>query len=100
MLDCLIIGFNDSSFADYLKMVHAMGDGTGAYKDLSLAFVRIDGAPLHGLDVVNHFRARNIPALAQRKPGDPHPYVVGADAVKRYLTVASECAHAAQAALQ
>ena len=41
-----------------------------------------------------------IPALAQRKPGDPHPYVIGADAVKRYLTVASECAHAAQAALQ
>ena len=40
-----------------------------------------------------------IPALAQRKPGDPHPYVIGADAVKRYLTVASECAHAAQAAL-
>jgi metallo-beta-lactamase class B len=41
-----------------------------------------------------------IPALAQRKPADPHPYVIGADAVKRYLTVASECAHAAQAALQ
>ena len=40
-----------------------------------------------------------IPALAQRKPADPHPYVIGADAVKRYLTVASECAHAAQAAL-
>jgi metallo-beta-lactamase class B len=40
-----------------------------------------------------------IPALAQRKPGDPNPYVIGADAVKQYLTVASECAHAAQAAL-
>ena len=40
-----------------------------------------------------------IPALAERKPGMPHPYVIGGDAVKRYLTVASECAHAAQAAL-
>jgi metallo-beta-lactamase class B len=40
-----------------------------------------------------------IPALAQRKPGEPNPYVIGADAVRRYLIVASECAHAAQAAM-
>jgi metallo-beta-lactamase class B len=40
-----------------------------------------------------------IPALAARKPGAPHPYVVGRDAVQRYLTVASECAQAAVAAL-
>jgi metallo-beta-lactamase class B len=35
------------------------------------------------------------PALARRKPGDPHPYVIGRDAVQRYLTVAEECAQAA-----
>jgi metallo-beta-lactamase class B len=35
-----------------------------------------------------------LPALATRKPGDPHPYVVGADSVARYLTVAEECARA------
>ena len=35
-----------------------------------------------------------LPALATRKPGDPHPYVVGADSVSRYLTVAEECAKA------
>ena len=40
-----------------------------------------------------------IPALATRKAGDPHPYVIGNGAVKRYLTVARECAAAAQAAL-
>ena len=40
-----------------------------------------------------------IPALAQRKPGGPHPYVIGADAVQRYVTVANECAQAAIAAL-
>jgi len=34
-----------------------------------------------------------------RKAGDEHPYVIGNDAVKRYLTVAKECAAAAQAAL-
>ena len=39
------------------------------------------------------------PALATRKPGDPHPYVIGNDAVARYLTVAGECAKAALAGL-
>ena len=31
-----------------------------------------------------------LPALSKRKPGDPHPYVVGTESVKRYLTVADE----------
>jgi metallo-beta-lactamase class B len=37
---------------------------------------------------------RKLAALVTRKPGDPHPYVVGNDAVRRYLTVADECAKA------
>ncbi len=40
-----------------------------------------------------------LPALAKRAPGAPNPYVVGADSVRRYLTVASECAQAALAGL-
>jgi len=35
-----------------------------------------------------------LPATAKRKPGDPHPYVIGNDSVQRYLTVADECAKA------
>jgi metallo-beta-lactamase class B len=35
-----------------------------------------------------------LPALAARKPGDPNPYVIGANGVRRYLTVADECAKA------
>ena len=35
-----------------------------------------------------------LAALAMRKPGAPHPYVLGTDAVRRYLTVAEECAKA------
>ena len=35
-----------------------------------------------------------MPALAQRKPGEPNPYVIGKDAVQRYLTVVDECAQA------
>ena len=35
-------------------------------------------------------------ALAKRTPGGPHPYVVGAPSVQRYLTIAAECAKAAR----
>lgn len=35
-----------------------------------------------------------LPALAKRQPGAPHPYVIGNDSVRRYLTVADECAKA------
>jgi metallo-beta-lactamase class B len=40
-----------------------------------------------------------LPAVLNRKPGDPNPYVIGKDAVQRYLTVADECAKAGLAAL-
>jgi metallo-beta-lactamase class B len=35
-----------------------------------------------------------LPALEHRRPGDPHPYVIGTDGVQRYLTVVDECAQA------
>ena len=40
---------------------------------------------------------QKLPAVLARKPGQPNPYVVGKDGVKRYLTVANECAQAAVA---
>jgi metallo-beta-lactamase class B len=53
-----------------------------------------------GADIVlsNHTAYDNTPAnvakLATRKPTDPNPYVVGNDAVLRYITTAEECAKA------
>ncbi len=41
-----------------------------------------------------------LPALAARRAGAPHPYVVGNESVRRYLTVANECAQAALASVQ
>jgi metallo-beta-lactamase class B len=38
--------------------------------------------------------------LATRKPGDPHPYVIGAPSLQRYLTIASECAKAGRLRLK
>jgi len=36
-----------------------------------------------------------LAVLATRKPGQPHPYVIGTDGVTGYLTVAAECVKAA-----
>jgi metallo-beta-lactamase class B len=35
-----------------------------------------------------------LPALAARRPGEPHPFVIGAEGIDRYLRVAAECARA------
>jgi metallo-beta-lactamase class B len=53
-----------------------------------------------GADVVlsNHTNfdgsKRKLPLMATRGAGQPNPYVVGAAAVRNYLTVANECAQA------
>ena len=36
----------------------------------------------------------NLPAMGTRRAGEPHPYVIGQDAVSGFLTVAEECATA------
>jgi metallo-beta-lactamase class B len=35
-----------------------------------------------------------LPAMAKRKPGEPHPFVVGNDSIQRYVKVAEECGRA------
>jgi metallo-beta-lactamase class B len=40
------------------------------------------------------YATTKIKLLAARKPGDPHPYEVGKEAVARYFTVTEECAQA------
>jgi len=39
-----------------------------------------------------------LPALANRKPGEPNPYVIGAEAVQNVLAALSERAKAREAA--
>jgi len=59
-----------------------------------------------GADVLiaNHTHlddAKNkLPAMAKRRPTEPHPYVIGNDAVVRYVTVANECAKAGLARVE
>jgi metallo-beta-lactamase class B len=75
-----------------------------AYAESAAKFREI--ATAAGADVLlsNHTdydgTKEKLPALAQRRAGAPHPYVVGNDSVRRYLTVANECAQAALASVQ
>lgn len=55
IVDCLIIGFNDTDFAPYVETVRAMGTDSGAYQDLRLAFVEMDGQPYRALDLLTKF---------------------------------------------
>jgi metallo-beta-lactamase class B len=36
-----------------------------------------------------------LPLVLKRRPGDPHPFVVGNEVVRNYMTVAAECSAAA-----
>jgi hypothetical protein len=49
MTDCLVIGFYDSDFATFVEMVKSMGTDSGAFKDLSLAYVDFNGKPSHSM---------------------------------------------------
>jgi anaerobic magnesium-protoporphyrin IX monomethyl ester cyclase len=55
MTDCLLSGLNDSSFPGYVEMVRSMGESSGAYRDLNLAFIDFEGQPRTSMQMLNHF---------------------------------------------
>jgi metallo-beta-lactamase class B len=75
-----------------------------AYAESAERFAQLAAAA--GADVLlsNHTdydgSKQKMPALASRGAGERHPYVVGADSVRRYLAVAQTCAEAALAAVE
>ncbi|MGW0432596.1 PhpK family radical SAM P-methyltransferase [Micromonospora sp. NPDC003197] len=71
MTDCLIVGFNDVDFSSYVDDVRLMGEDSGAFRDLRLAYIDVDGRPLRALDVLSRFR--------EPDPGQPRPLFHNAD---------------------
>jgi len=55
MIDCLLIGLNDTNFEDYVDMVRCMGVSSGAFKDLNTSFIEYKGKPYRALDILSHF---------------------------------------------
>src|ERR1051325_8284012 len=58
-MDCLIIGYNDANFEDYVSMVKSMGAESGAFRDLNLAYIDYDNRPSRSMDILNLFRAES-----------------------------------------
>lgn len=59
-IDCLILGFFDYPFPEYVEIVRAMGERSGAYRDLALSFVELNGRPYRALDVVTALRKEEM----------------------------------------
>lgn len=78
----------DQRLGDYARSaVKFQGIAAGAGVDVILSnHTAYDGSTV------------KLPALNERRAGMPHPYVIGNDAVLRYLKVAEECALAARIA--
>lgn len=58
MIDCLLVGFNDSDFETYVNLVGLMGGSdSGAYQDLRLAFIDYEGKPYRALDILSRFHS-------------------------------------------
>ncbi|MCC6554023.1 MAG: PhpK family radical SAM P-methyltransferase [Polyangiaceae bacterium] len=51
--DCLVVGFAEEDFASYVRSVRSMGERTGAFRDLNLAFIEYEGRPYRALDIIN-----------------------------------------------
>src|SRR5260370_39058150 len=53
--DCLLLGFYDLPFPEYVEMVRSLGEESGSYRDLALAFMEDEGQPYRALAILNHF---------------------------------------------
>ncbi|MFF4013133.1 PhpK family radical SAM P-methyltransferase [Streptomyces sp. NPDC001717] len=64
-MDCLLVGFNDTDFAEYVETVKLMGEGSGAFQDLRLAYVEHEGRPLRALDLLTELHNAENPQAPQ-----------------------------------
>jgi anaerobic magnesium-protoporphyrin IX monomethyl ester cyclase len=64
MIDCLLVGFNDVNYTEYVRRVFARGPATPAARDLALNFIDYDGAPRRSMDMLN---------LLERESGRTRP---------------------------
>ena len=53
MLDCVVVGCNQMVFADYVEQVRAMGESSGAHRDVRLSYYVDEGAVTSCSDFLN-----------------------------------------------
>jgi len=57
MTDCLLIGFNDYDFGKTVQAIRGNDESSGAYRDLNLAFIELDGQARRAMDILNEVNA-------------------------------------------
>lgn len=55
MVDCLIIGYNDMKFENYVKILKSMGTEHTDYRDLNLNFIEYNNKPYRAADILSYF---------------------------------------------
>src|SRR5262245_13669345 len=53
--DCLFVGFNETDFDASVSWCRSMGEDTGAFRDVRLAFIEHEGRALHAMEALNRF---------------------------------------------
>ncbi len=59
MVDCLIIGYNETNFEEDVRRMKAMGTNSISYKDFSLGYINHEKKPYRALDMLTHFYYEN-----------------------------------------
>jgi anaerobic magnesium-protoporphyrin IX monomethyl ester cyclase len=59
MIDCLLIGYNDSSFPQHVETTRKMGADSVSFRDMNLGFVEYEGKPHRALDALTAIRSRH-----------------------------------------
>jgi hypothetical protein len=54
-IDCFLIGHNKMNFPEYENSIRQMGTSSGAYRDLSLSYIRYNNTPYHISEIYNLF---------------------------------------------
>lgn len=77
-LDCIVMGYNETPFPEYERILRQYGEDSEAYRDLKLSFVSLDAGPkltyaglfnhafnlAYGCEGEEHFKSGDIPNLA------------------------------------
>lgn len=92
----LTVAYNGGTAFNFINDVPHFDTYIASQKKMAEAAARANAAIL----MTNHSEFDNavtkIRLMAARKPGEPHPYTIGRDAVGRYFKVTEECAQVAR----
>jgi metallo-beta-lactamase class B len=92
----LTVAYNGGTAFNFINDVPHFDTYIASQKKMAEAAARANATVL----MTNHSEFDNavtkIKLMAARKPGEPHPYTIGRDAVQRYFKVTEECAQVAR----